>query len=131
MVRHLLQVADELGEELRALADGVLQVARDLAGEGEEDVRVLAELARQGGDRLLTRRRLLAALDLAQVGGLDAGALGDLAEREGPVGGPFRLALLPDVVAEGVHVWSEYYTVHGWVSRGAVGDGAAFSRGHK
>ena len=99
------------------------------AGEGEKDVLVLAELARQGGDRLLTRWRLLAALDLAQVGGLDAGALGDLAEREGLVGGPFRLALLPDVVAEGVHVWSGYYTVHGWVSRGAVGDGAAFSRG--
>jgi hypothetical protein len=48
VIRQVAEFTEELGEDLGALADDVLEIAGDLAGQGEEDVGVFAELESQG-----------------------------------------------------------------------------------
>jgi len=56
VVGHVLKFTDQLSEELGALADDRLQLGRDLAGQREQDVRILTKLLRQLNDARLGRR---------------------------------------------------------------------------
>src|SRR3981081_908264 len=66
-VGHVLELADQLGEQRRPLADDGLQVLGHLAGQGWQHGGVLGERFRQGPDGVPGRGGLLAPLDLAQV----------------------------------------------------------------
>src|SRR5262245_4204617 len=112
MIGQVFQFTDELGEQPRSFADDPLQVAGHLAGQRQEDIRILVEFARQGEDGFLRGWRLLAALDLAQVRRLDANAGRYPPHGESSVTATERFATLPDVVAERAHVLcSIYYTL--------------------
>jgi hypothetical protein len=74
VVGHILELPDELREELGPFLDDGLEVARDLAGQGEEHIRVLLEFPGQGDDLCLRGGRLLAAFHLAELGRLDLDA---------------------------------------------------------
>ena len=78
-----------------------------LAGHRQQHVGVLVEFGSEAPDGGLGRGRHLVALDLAQVGWLDADALGHLACGECPVLTPKALADRTDVATE-CHV---YYIV--------------------
>lgn len=50
MIGQVLQLPQQRREELRALEDECLEVARDPAGKGEEDIGIFTELGRQSDD---------------------------------------------------------------------------------
>src|SRR5262245_19926990 len=100
VVRRVPQLPQQLREQAGPAADDLSQVARHLAGQHQQHVGVLAELGGELADRGLARRRHLAALDLAQIGGLDADALRHLPYREPRIVLAQRLPALADHGAE-------------------------------
>ena len=64
--------AQEFRDHGGTFADDFEQIARNLPGQREERIGVFTQFPGQTADGLFARRRLLPALDLAQVGRLDA-----------------------------------------------------------
>ena len=102
LVGECLQLAQQLGEELRPGADDREQVGGNLARQRQEHVFVLAEFDGEFADDSLARRRLLGPLDLAEVGRLDPDAAGELAEGKTGIFPGARLARPAQVLREGM-----------------------------
>ena len=104
VVRHFLHLTDELGKKLGPLANNLLEVARHLACEGQEDVGILAEIRSDPPRRLLRWRCEFAALQLAQISRLDPGSRSNLAKRVTAILSAPLLAQCANVIAERRHV---------------------------
>src|SRR5262249_3017944 len=117
VIGKVFELAQELSEELRPLADNLLQIAGHLAREREQHVGVLAKHVSKSEDGFFGGRRLFAALDLAEIGRLNVQPRRDLADGKGIVRLPELLTSLTDVIAERAHACSIYYTVHEGKSR--------------
>ena len=85
------------------MADDLLEVTGDLAGERQQVVGILLQLASESSDPGLRGWRLLSALDLAEVRRLDSDACCDLTEGVGSIGLPEVFAPLSDVAPERGH----------------------------
>ena len=55
VIRHVFQLANDVGEQLRALANRLEQVARDFASERQKDVGIFAKSLGKGTDLSLRR----------------------------------------------------------------------------
>ena len=98
--RHGAHGAQEFGDHGGAFADDFEQIAGNLPGQGQQGIGIFAQLLGQPADVLFPRRRLLAPLDLAQVGRLDADPVRQLAQRERRIALSFRRAALPQEFSE-------------------------------
>ena len=104
-VRQIFQLSDQVSKQLWPGSDDRLQVLGDLTSHGQEQVGVLAEFLGQEADLFLGRWGEVTALNLAQIGGLYANALGHLADRVTSVLTAEAFPPLTDVGCEG-HVYS-------------------------
>jgi hypothetical protein len=103
-VRHESDFANELSHEAGSSPNDLLKVAGDLPGHGEQSVRVFTQLAGEGSDLGLRRRRLVAALDLAQVRRFDPDTGRYLANGIGAVTPLELFATSTDMATESGHL---------------------------
>ncbi len=108
MVGQLLQLADQLREQGRPLADHVLKVGRHLSRHRQQHVAVDVELVRELTRRFLRGGGDFAAFHFAEVGGLDAHTLCYLPDGVRWVGFPQLFAAGSDELAEVLHMGSVY-----------------------
>ena len=66
--------SDQAAVNDRPLADDVLQIRGDLAGQGEQEIGILTQFMSQSHDLLFRGRGCLALFDLAQISRLDTDA---------------------------------------------------------
>ena len=92
--------AQEFRDRRGAFADDFEQIAGDLPGQRQQRIGIFAQFLGQPADVLFARRRLLAPLDLAQLGRLDADPVRQLAQREHRIALRFRRAALPQEFSE-------------------------------
>ena len=98
------KLPNQIGEELRSLADDLLEIGRNLSGHCEQNVRVLIQHLRQSHDLRFRRWRLLSPLYLAEVGRFDSDSCCDFSDRELAI---FFAKLFAAVADEGAE-----YVVH-------------------
>jgi hypothetical protein len=110
MIGHVLKLSNKFREQFGALANNLEQILGDLAGKRQKEICVLSQFLGERDDGPFGRRRLLAPLDFAQVGRLDADGRGQFANREPRILGSALLAALSQIVAETVHVCVVYTT---------------------
>lgn len=69
MVRHVFELADQVGKQTRAAADDGQQIGGNLFRQSRQDIRILGEFMRQPPDHRLARWRFLITFDLLRKWG--------------------------------------------------------------
>ncbi len=104
MVRHLLDLSQEVPNQLWPLNDNVHQVPRNFAGKRQENIRVFPKLLGQFSNDVLRRWSEIPPFNLAEIGRFNADPAGDLSERKAPIILEKLFATLPYICSEFVHV---------------------------